>query len=54
MDSNRGFWQILQVPIRMVGGGRPWTVDDLGALADDENRYEWLPIPNPALEMTDG
>lgn len=27
-------------PIRIVGDGRTWTVDDLWALADDENRYE--------------
>lgn len=27
-------------PVRIPGGGRPWTVDDLWALIDDENRYE--------------
>ena len=27
-------------PVRIPGDGRPWTADDLLALADDENQYE--------------
>ncbi len=32
----------LAEPVRIPQQGRPWTADDLLALADDSNRYELI------------